>query len=877
MTNLLRRLMVKSKKPSLNLVLVVPFVAQIVAVMGLISWLSFHNSQKAINDLATQLEIEVSNRVSSKLDDYLESPPQINQINADAIAAGILNLSDFPELAKIFQKQMRVFNVGYINFANPQGEFIGVELQNSGKILINEVTLKIGIQNLAIYESQVESPTQNQRKNQKSSDRKLIKIDRDTGDTRQEGWYADAVKAGKPVWSKIYQWQDQPNVLSISHSYPLYNAQRQLLGVIGVDYILAQASDYLRNLKIGKNGRVFIIEPNGMIVASSGLEPPFKLVKGQAQRLNALDSSDRLIQAATREIKTQFGDFQAIAERQNVQFNWQGDRQFLEVRRWQDRYGLNWLIVVVVPESDFLESINANTRTTMILSAIAFILAIALAIITARWITLPILKIVAASKNLASRFELRELEGSDPEHQSIKKYLIEDQPTSEIELLAESFNQMANSLQKSFVALEQSNNHLESQVKQRTAALLQAKEAAEVANQTKSEFLAHMSHELRTPLNAVLGFTQLIFWDKDALTPSHREYIQTIYSSGNHLLDLISNVLEMSKIEAGSLIVEKSACNLPILIVGLREMLKLKAKVKNVQIITNIAAAVPAYIYTDQTKLRQILLNLLSNAVKFTENGTITLSVNYITADLNADLTNNLINNVPTNLKPPILIIEVKDTGVGIPEADLEQIFEAFVQTDVGKQMEGGTGLGLAISRKFTRLLAGQISVASQLGVGTTFTIIMPAELPPNVPAKPLSPPVEIGSESTNLDILIAEDNKINQKVALKMLKNLGYIADIANNGKEVLEALKHHPYDLILMDIQMPEMDGLEATKEIRKMEQQQNLPPIKIIALTANALSEDRDRCLASGMNYYLSKPVQLESLRAVINECMKANKSA
>jgi signal transduction histidine kinase/ActR/RegA family two-component response regulator len=413
-------------------------------------------------------------------------------------------------------------------------------------------------------------------------------------------------------------------------------------------------------------------------------------------------------------------------------------------------------------------------------------------------------------------------------------------------------------ISEAFKAKDKLYKQLEEQVNQRTAELQKAKEAAEIANRTKSDFLAKMSHELRTPLNAILGFTQLMIWDKEMLNAKHQKQIQTIYDSGNHLLSLINDILEMSKIEAGKIELNKTCVNLPDLLNNLRNMMLLKAEEKGLTFILEIADWVPQFIQSDELKLRQILLNLLSNAIKFTDAGSVALRVSVLDSSLDraSEVASREIQ----------LSFVVEDTGYGISQKDLDTIFEPFTQTESGKKSQEGTGLGLSISRNFARLMRGQIRAISELGKGTTFTFVVPVELGDRDLGK-----AQINSQNADpqklqdLKILLAEDNPTNQIVALKMLEKMGCKADVANNGLEVLEILKSKYYDLILMDIQMPEMDGLETTRQIQKLWEVDRRPAI--VALSANAMKADRDRCLAAGMVDHIGKPIHPEELRRVL----------
>jgi hypothetical protein len=263
LTNTINRTL---KNIPLKVILVVPFVTQMITV-GIVGIVSFRNGQQAVGELSSRLSVEVSDRISNKLDNYLRIPPQINQTNVDAVKLGMLNLKDFQQTGRLFFKQMKLYEVGYINFAFDNQEFIGAERKDDGEIRINETTIAKGLTKTESFSTDRDGIRQ-----------KLEEVIESSKDVRQEGWYADAVKAGKSTWTRVYQWDDRPEVLSISHSYPLYDVNQKLIGVLGVDYILTQLNTFLQNLKIDKSARIFIIERSGLVVGTSSDERSFLVV-----------------------------------------------------------------------------------------------------------------------------------------------------------------------------------------------------------------------------------------------------------------------------------------------------------------------------------------------------------------------------------------------------------------------------------------------------------------------------------------------------------------------------------------------------------------------------------------------------------------------
>ncbi len=376
------------------------------------------------------------------------------------------------------------------------------------------------------------------------------------------------------------------------------------------------------------------------------------------------------------------------------------------------------------------------------------------------------------------------------------------------------------------IAIEQAK--LLEREKQQRHALETAKHHAEVANRAKSEFLANMSHELRTPLNAILGFSQLMERDSN-LSFHQRDSLGIINRSGEHLLNLLNDVLEMSKIEAGQVDLSPTAFDLHLLLQTLQEMFQIRAKAKNLLLQFALAPDVPQYILSDEGKLRQILINLLGNAIKFTQLGSVTLKV----INLNSQSDTSKIRN---------LIFTVTDTGWGIATAEIERIFEPFVQSTDEIQSEGGTGLGLAISRQFARLMGGDIKVTSKVGVGATFALELTVELAElsQLQASKNQPQlraIALAPNQPNYRILVVDDKEANRELLVRFLNTVGFETRTATNGIEAIECWQDWQPHLIWMDMRMPVMNGYEATKRI-KADSSPHRPVI--IALTATAFEE-------------------------------------
>jgi signal transduction histidine kinase/class 3 adenylate cyclase/CheY-like chemotaxis protein len=808
----------------LRTVLIVPFIVQISTAVGLTGWLSIRNGQRAVNTVITQLSGSVTDRIDQRVQNYLDTPHLFHQINAAAIRNNNFDPNDFTALRAAFWSQIQLNEaVDYIFYANEDGGFLGVQKLPKGETVL-KTRNSLTTPNRVIYPLD-------------SRGNPLPATESKPYEPRDRPWYQAAKERGQPTWSPIYP-SEHLGLLQITPVVPIYNSAGKLRGVLGTNLILSEISKFLEALEISPSGEAFIIERSGDLVASSTPETYILQTEKGEKRLSAIESKNAVISQTMRHLLDNFENPNRIQSTQQFAYKNNGDRQLVQITPLQDGRGLDWLIVVTIPESDFMAQINANTRTTILLCLVALLVAAIAGILTARWVVLPIQQLNDSAKSIARGDWDRQvnLDRSD-----------------EVGELAKSFNSMADQLQRSFTALETQNEEL-----QRLDTL-------------KDEFLANTSHELRTPLNATIGIVEsMLDGATGELSEVQRKNLLLVAQSGHRLANLVNDILDFSKLQHNTI-------ELQLKPIGLREIVEVVLTLcqallgkKDLQLINAISPHLPP-VRADENRLQQILYNLIGNAIKFTDRGMVGVSA-------------QLLPHAESQLQ-----IVVSDTGIGISEDKFDRLFESFEQADGSTAREyGGTGLGLAVTKKLVELHGGEITVASSLGSGSQFTFTLPIDRESQkISLSPQSIPVFFSQISTSnpremdnslqskdikpnpdrssysFKILIVDDEPVNLQVLINHLSSENYAITQASNGIEALSLIDNdYRPDLILLDVMMPKMTGYEVCQKLRERFSCNELP---IVMLTAKNQTSDLVVGLKVGANDYITKPINKNELLA------------
>lgn len=843
----------------LRAILIVPFVVQIVAAVGTVGYLSFRSGQKAVNDMAVQIQEEVSDRTKQQVLSYLERSTSTLKTVAAAIKTEQLDLNDQIKQQRFFWRLVDQGNIIAIDLVNPGGNSILVE-RFSDQI---QARLK---------NSKTEPYRPIYRLDNQGDRAEFLGVQKNF-DGRTRPWYKAAIAAKKPVWTSLYI-NVNTSVVAISATYPVYDRAGQMLAVLNSYFDMTQINKFLRTLRIGKTGQIFIINHAGEIIASCIIEQPYIIKGEELKTIKAVDIENPIVQATAKQLIAKFKNLHSITYSKNINFDINGERYFVQVTPMQDEWGIDWVGVVVLPESDFMAQINANTQTTIFLCIGTLLIATILGWYTSRWVTQPLQRLSQASEAIAAGNLEQNIQLSGK---------------NELGRLAQSFNRMAQQLREAFNHLQNTNVELEQRVEARTVELQQAKDMADSANLAKSNFLANMSHELRTPLNGVLGYTQIL-QRTESLTPKARKGIDIIYQCGSHLLMLINDILDLSKIEADKVELHPTSFHFPSFLQGVAEICNIRAEQKHISFNFAIDPQLPVGVKGDEKRLRQVLINLLGNAIKFTDKGSVTFKVEVIECQsshpeysINQSIFNQCsmenrsessIENHQSkieNRQNRAVRFQIEDTGVGITPEQLEKIFMPFEQVGNTKKQAEGTGLGLSISQKIVALMNTTIQVQSQAGVGSIFSFEV--ELPDALDWADSSWVTQQGAiagyEGKKRKILVVDDRWENRSVLIHLLEPIGFELIEAENGQEGMDrALSEQP-DLIVTDLAMPVMDGFEFLQKLRSYPELKEMP---VLVSSASVFEIHRHKSLAAGGSDFLPKPIQADILLELIQKYLQ-----
>lgn len=792
---------------------------------------SYFSSRRVFLSHARDIMANISSYTIDKAHQHLQPAKDAAALTSALAVNEIVNRADMDEMESYFYEQLSLYNqFSGIYYANIAGDFImASRYGNEESPYLTKIISHIN------YQRQVQVI----HRDESLAETFSFYDEEDQYDPRVRPWFIEAATRGELIWTDPYIFFTSQNP-GITTAVPVYSALGEMTGVVGVDIEISQLSEFIATLKVGERGRAFILNSQGMVIAYPDQEA-IRQTKENSDGFRMINISE-LDDPVARWTYQEYHSRPDLDPQETnfLSFNYQGENYHamltpFQVSRWP------WTLIIYLPEDDYIGALKDNRSFNLIISLAAALLCSLLGFAITRTITQPMLRLTKA----AQRVETQDFSS------------VAEVPSRywEIQVASSAFESMR-------LALLRYQNHMEELVSTRTeelqasnaqlaktieeleltqADLKKARVQAERANEAKSSFLATMSHEIRTPLAGILGFAEMI--EQTDISDTAQTYVATIIQESNRLSRLINGLLDLAKIEAGELHLERGPIKLEELVRSVVLLVRPRADEKDLECSFTLSPQVPEVVIGDSLRLSQILLNLLSNAVKFTHQGAVHLDVQ--------------AENV--SARDFRLTFSVSDTGIGIPEDRVAAIFEEYTQASSSTaRVYGGTGLGLPIANRLVQLMGGSLEVLSQAGEGTRFYFSLLMQEDKNPLKDPKLQWEYLRDKMKGLRILSAEDSPTNRDILSFHLSKAGAICDFVENGKEALEQFRRKDYDMVILDLNMPVMGGLEAASKIRSENNE-----IPLVAVTAHATQQDVQDCLNNGFTDCLVKPYTAKGL--------------